>query len=235
MTLPFAQGASDAKLKPAPSPILAVSDSFTSAAPPTLQNLTHLKPTGGGGMMDQSKLYKTHSSSCTQHVYCLMHYIPWILVQTEMIFKGLKLQKWWTRNTEWEVTEIQPSVEDVSCHYLYLWPTNHNHKLYLPRSKIHPCQHYWYLFPPQRIKTSNRFKHIYVPGVSRFVLFPISSPNHGVLWQLLAHLRDSLSIICHHQSAVVQRRTGQIQSQQNKIFYMVFTMSQTDTISVLFF
>ena len=62
MTLPFAQGASDAKLKPAPSPILAVSDSFTSAAPPTLQNLTHLKPTGGG-MMDQSKLYKTHSSS----------------------------------------------------------------------------------------------------------------------------------------------------------------------------
>ena len=55
MTLPFAQGASDAKLKPAPSPILAVSDSFTSAAPPTLQNLTHLKPTGGGGMMDQSK------------------------------------------------------------------------------------------------------------------------------------------------------------------------------------
>ena len=62
MTLPFAQGASDAKLKPAPSPILAVSDSFTSAAPPTLQNLTHLKPTGGR-MMDQSKLYKTHSSS----------------------------------------------------------------------------------------------------------------------------------------------------------------------------
>ena len=69
---------------------------------------------------------------------------------------------------------------------------------------------------------------ISVPGVSRFVLFPISSPNHGVLWQLLAHLRDSLSIICHHQSAVVQRRTGQIQSQQNKILYQVFTMSQTD-------
>ena len=132
------------------------------------------------------------------------------------------------------MTEIQPSVEDVSCHYLYLWPTNHNHKLYLPRSKIHPCQHYWYLFPPQRIQTSNRFKHIYVPGVSRFVLFPISSPNHGVLWQLLAHLRDSLSIICHHQSAVVQRRTGQIQSQQNKILYQVFTMSQTD-ISIPFF
>ena len=86
----------------------------------------------------------------------------------------------------------------------------------------------------QRIQTSNRFKHIYVPGVSRFVLFPISSPNHGVLWQLLAHLRDSLSIICHHQSAVVQRRTGQIQSQQNKILYQVFTMSQTD-ISIPFF
>ena len=127
------------------------------------------------------------------------------------------------------MTEIQPSVEDVSCHYLYLWPTNHNHKLYLPRSKIQPCQHYWKIFfllrgskPPDVLR------------VTCFVLFLISSPNHGVLWQLLAHLRDSLSIICHHQSAVVQRRTGQIQSQQNKILYQVFTMSQTD-ISIPFF
>ena len=151
---------------------------------------------------------------------CLMHFIPWTRVQTEMIYKGLKLQKWWTRKTEWEVTEIQPSVEDVSCHYLYLWPTNHNHKLYLPRSKIQPCQHYWKIFFLLRGS-----KPPHVLRVTCFVLFLISSPNHGVLWQLLAHLRDSLSIICHHQSAVVQRRTGQIQSQQQiKILYLVFTM-----------
>ena len=106
-----------------------------------------------------SQNYTKHILPHTQHV-CLVHFIPWFLVQIAMIYKGLKLQKWWTRNTEWEVTEIQPSVEDVSCHYLYLWPTNHNHKLYLPRSKIHPCQHNWYLFPPQSIQTSNRFKHI---------------------------------------------------------------------------
>ena len=26
----------------------------------------------------------------------------------------------WTRNMDWEVTEIQRTAEDVSCHYLYL-------------------------------------------------------------------------------------------------------------------
>ena len=222
MTLPFAQGASDAKLKPAPSPILAVSDSFTSAAPPTLQNLTHHKPTGGG-MMDQSKLYKTHSSSYStclfDALYSMFSGSDRDDIERSEIAK--MMNKKYRMGSDGNTAQRRGCVLSLPV----LVTDQPQPQTVFAQIQNTPLPALLISFSSLGIKTSNRYKHVYVPGVSRFVLFPISSPNHGVLWQLLAHLRDSLSIICHHQSAVVQRRTGQIQSQQQiKILYLVFTM-----------
>ena len=94
---------------------------------------------------------------------------------------------------------------------------NHNHKLYLPRSKIQTCLHHSYLSLGQSLhlflsgldQQLNNLRCLHwfwnlpldplaSPFPSFIVPFPIPSPNLGLLW-LLAHLGDSLSIICHHQ------------------------------------
>ena len=118
------------------------------------------------------------------------------------------------RNGKWR----KYICEDVSCHYLYLRPTQPQPQTVfaqiqntdLPEpfisffgSKSPPflsgldqqqlnnlrCLHWFWNLPLDPLAS---------PFPSFIVPFPIPSPNLGLLW-LLAHLGDSLSIICHHQ------------------------------------
>ena len=158
MTLPFAQGASDAKLKPAPSPILAVSDSFTSAAPPTLQNLTHLKPTGGGGMMDQSKLYKTHSSSYSTCLFDALYSM--FSGSDRLLYKGLKLQK--VMNKKYRMGSDGNTAQRRGCvlSLPVLVTDQPQPQTVFAQIQNTPLPALLISFSSLGIKTSNRYKHV---------------------------------------------------------------------------
>ena len=113
----------------------------------------------------------------------------------------------WTRNADREVTEIQRTAEDVSCHYLYLRRTQPQPQTVFAQIQNTDVPAPFVFFfgskNPPRLFLSN-FYQLMVKSilVSFFVSFPIPSPNPGVLWVVLAvrgHLRESLSIIWHHQ------------------------------------
>ena len=115
----------------------------------------------------------------------------------------------WTRNTDWEVTEIQRTAEDVSCHYLYLRRTQPQPQTVFAQIQNTDLPAQFIVFfwindstpscqiSPQLTVFTDAEIYPWAP-LSFFVSFPIPSPNLGVLW-LLAHLGESLSIICHHQ------------------------------------
>ena len=157
MTLPFAQGASDAKLKPAPSPILAVSDSFTSAAPPTLQNLTHPK---SAGTWWASPYHTKHTLPPWPVIHLMSDFAfnssqfmnPSIYIEGRPLWQKreacvsdgqeMRIGKWRKYNAPLRMCPVITCICDGP---------NHNHKLYLPRSKIQTCLRHLYFSLDQRI------------------------------------------------------------------------------------